>query len=138
MLRTSLMRWLVVTIGLVTLLGGLASANTERLEREGLTALSMKEGDRCLVSGILLDVNGIAFVYRGRRVTLHKDAVGVFLDDPGKYFSQLQPRGALFQKDESWSLGISWLVLGIWVTLGLACGAAPSHLALHKGRSPGF
>lgn len=122
----------------LVLSAGSATADTTLLRERGITVLGIHEGDRCLVSGILLDDTGIAFVYRGRRVTLHPDAVGVFLSRPDPYFSKLQPRGALFQEDASWSLGISWLVFGIWMTLGLASGAAASHLALRKGRSAGF
>lgn len=123
---------------LIPILCGDVSSSTELLRQKGLVALSTKDGERCLVSGILLDENDVAFIYRGRRVALHRDAIGVFIDAPSKYFSKLQPRGALFQEDETWSLGLGWLFIGVWMTLGLACGAAASHLALRRGRSPGF
>ena len=123
---------------LIPILCGDVSSSTELLRQKGLVALSTKDGERCLVSDILLDENDVAFIYRGRRVALHRDAIGVFIDAPSKYFSKLQPRGALFQEDETWSLGLGWLFIGVWMTLGLACGAAASHLALRKSRSPGF
>lgn len=113
-------------------------ASIDLLTDKGIAILNIERGDRCLVSGLLLDENGIAFIYRGRRVTLHRDATGVFLNEPDRYFSSLQPRGALFQESGAWSLELSWLLVGIWMTLGLACGAAGSHIALRKGRSPGF
>ena len=129
---------IVPVLLLIPLLYGGVSANTELLKKEGVVILSTKNGEHCLVLGVLLDENGIAFIYRGRRVTLHRDAIATFVENPSKYFSKLQPRGALFQEDETWSLGLGWLFLGVWMTLGLACGAAASHLALRKGRSPGF
>lgn len=114
------------------------AADTDLLRSQGLATEPVRVGDRCLVSGILLDSTGVVFVYRGRRVSLHQDAVGIFLKEPDVFFSKLQPRGALFQEDESFSLGLSWLFLGIWVSLGLICGAVSSHLALKRGRSAGF
>ncbi len=134
---TSLSRSILIFL-LIPLLYGEAFPNTDLLKEKGLVVLSTRDGERCLVSGILLDENGVAFIYRGRRVALHRDAIGVFTDDPTRYFSKLQPRGALFQEDETWSLGLGWLFIGVWMTLGLACGATASHLALRKGRSPGF
>lgn len=132
------LRTCLAGILMLTLMPAGVSANTDLLEREGITVLSTHEGDRCLVSGVLLDENGVAFVYRGRRVSLHKDAIGVFLAEPDRYFSRLQPKGALFQENQIWFLSVSWLFLGVWMTLGLVCGAAASHIALRKGRSPGF
>jgi len=131
-------RTLTCVFATILCLGGYAKADTSLLEEQGLVVLATHEGDQCLVSGILLDENGVAFVYRGRRVTVHEDAIGVFLGEPDTYFARLQPRGALFQEDQGWSLGLSWLFIGIWMTLGLGCGAAASHIALCKGRSAGF
>ncbi|MCH2663142.1 hypothetical protein MK139_02290 [bacterium] len=115
-----------------------APADNLELEKKGYVVLAAHEGERCLVSGILLDENGIAFIYRGRRVTLHPDAIGVFLSQPDRYFSHLKPKGALFQEHDAGSIAISWLGLGIWMTLGLICGAVGSHIAIRKGRSPGY
>ena len=137
--RTRLSRWVVYSASLLSCLVLLSSAvkpDTSALGDAELRRIPLKDGDRCLVSGILLDANGVALLFKGRRVTLHPDAVSAFLDNPSRYFSQLQPRGALFQEDQTWSLGIGWLVIGVWMSLGLACGAASSHIALQRGRSP--
>ena len=53
-------------------------ANLELLEMEGLVVLSTKDGERCLVSGVLLDKNGIAFIAEVPTVGVPK------LSAPGK------------------------------------------------------
>ncbi len=103
---------------------------------DNLVTMSIREGDRCLISGVFLsDKDGVAFLHRGRRVTVHKDAVGMFFSAPQDFFSSLQPRGALFQEDETWSLGLGWLYVGVWMCVGLASGALASHIAIRKGYS---
>ena len=97
----------------------------------------LKKGDRCLVCNVLLDENGLGFLYRGRRVTLHIQHAQTFLDNPLHYFSKLQPRGALFQEDVLRSpVNLGWLILGIWMVLGLVAAAFCTHTALRKGFPP--
>ncbi len=127
----------------ITAFLGLASAQTSApQETENLlknhTTMPIKEGDRCFVCNIPLAENGVAFLYRGRRVTVATFHVQAFFNNPLKYFSKLQPRGALFQEDvipES-PLKPGWLIFGIWITLGLVAAAFCTHTALRKGRSP--
>ncbi len=100
--------------------------------------IPIKEGDRCFVCNTPLTESGVAFLYRGRRVAVGTFHVRTFFNNPLKYFSRLQPRGALFQEDivpES-PLKPGWLVFGIWITLGLVAAAFCTHTALRKGRSP--
>lgn len=132
-----LTRFLVV-LSLFLCLSGLSVADTEMLKNRGISVLATQPGDRCLVSGILLNADGIAFIFRGRRVTLHEDAVGVFLAEPDRYFTDQQPKGGLFAESIESQLHLSWLLIGIWMILGLACGAMSSHIALRKGRSAGY
>ncbi len=105
---------------------------------ENYKQVPIKEGDRCFICNIELVDGGVAFIYRGRRVTVASFHVQQFLDAPLKYFSRLQPRGALFQEDAilerpMWS---GWLLLGIWLAVGLVSAAISTHLALRKGLPP--
>ncbi len=126
----------------VAALFNLAAANTSASQGMGdalrYEKVLLKMGDRCIVSNLLLDEHGLAFLYRGRRVTLDAAHVQTFFDQPMKYFSNLQPRGALFQEDaiRKPPKRIGWFIFGVWMTLGLTAGAFCTHLALGKGLSP--
>jgi hypothetical protein len=61
----------------------------------------------------------------------------VFLAEPARYFAAVQPRGGLFQESfAALPLRSGWVLLGIWVLLGLVAGGWNVHAALRKGLPP--
>ena len=101
--------------------------------------IPIKEGDRCFVCNTPLTESGVAFLYRGRRVAVGTFHVRTFFNNPLKYFSRLQPRGALFQEDiiPQSPLKPGWLVFGIWITLGLVAAAFCHAYSAPEGTLPG-
>ena len=95
------------------------------------------EHELCLVCAQELTAdNGLGFYYRGRRIALDSEHLETFLQAPGRYFNQLQPRGALFQEGSARQIGSVWLLLGVWVLLGLVGAAICTGVALRKGLPP--
>lgn len=106
-------------------------------EHPELKPQEVREHDRCLVcDGELQEGGGLAFLYKGRRITLDTLHLETFLQNPSAYFSELQPRGALFQESGGGHIGVGWLGLGLWMVLGLIGAAACTGLALRKGLPP--
>lgn len=122
----------------LTLLAAIATASAADLEdHPDLKPQDVYEHDRGLVCGAELAIDdGLAFLYKGRRITLDALHLEEFLRNPAAYFTDLQPRGALFQESGGGRLGRGWLYLGVWMVLGLAGAAACTGVALRKGLSP--
>lgn len=95
-------------------------------------------GEHCLVSGKPLGPDDICIIVRGRRVPLKKEALGIFLQNPEKYFAGLQPKGALYSEElqPGKTLSLGWFYFGLYVFLGLLFAALTSHTAVAKGLSP--
>lgn len=113
-------------------------ASQERSEIYGYPTVEVRPGDHCLVSGHPLGPNDVCLLINGRRVPLKKEAVDIFLKNPEKYFSKLQPKSALFTEEmgESKSLSLGWFIFGIYVLVGLIFAALTSHTSVAKGLSP--
>ena len=128
----ALILWALV----VTTEAAAAPAGRAALERTGLQPQELRPHDRCLICDGELDADdGLAFLYRGRRITLDHLHLPQFLAEPSAYFSRLQPRGALFQESGG-SMSNGWLILGVWVLLGLVGAAVCTGVALRKGLPP--
>jgi hypothetical protein len=100
------------------------------------------KGECCIVCGVALSKEDIALIVRGRRVPLSKGMVRVFLENPEKYFSRMQPKGALFQEDLSAPAGAAqagitwgWFLLGLYILTALLCGGFSGYSAISKGLS---
>lgn len=114
----------------------LLSAQKESVDTLGYNIVPLKAGDKCIVCGISLDVqNGIAILYKGRRVPLDKHELKNFLDNADKYFFKLRPSGALFSENYTFLriLSAEWFGVGIWIFLALFSAAICSTIALKKG-----
>ena len=130
--RVALILWALV----VTTEAGADASDRAPLDHAGMQPQELRQHDRCLVCDGELDADdGLAFLYRGRRITLDRLHLQEFLADPSAYFSRLQPRGALFQEGGG-SMGSGWLILGVWVVLGLVGAAVCAGVALRKGLPP--
>lgn len=102
--------------------------------------VSAKIGEHCSVCGVALTEKDVALIVRGRRVPLDKGMVDTFLNDQEKYFSEKQPKGALFQEElqapaGAAQAGISqgWFLFGLYVLAGLIGGGLSAYKAVSKG-----
>jgi hypothetical protein len=103
-----------------------------------------KPGDYCTVGNVPLDtLQDVALIVRGRRVPLHRTMVDSFMRTQEKYFSQKQPKGALFQEELSAPAGAAlggissgWFFLGLYVLVALVFGGMSGYTAVSKGLKP--
>ncbi len=128
------MRLLTVrNLFLIILLPVMASADDfgSTLKREAKSAehVPVETGDLCIVGGMELSDKDTVLMLRGRRVPVSSTGMNHFLKEPEKYFTKLQPKGALFSEENnltkpSWS----WFIFGIGVVvLLLLFGAKGTH-----------
>ncbi len=105
-----------------------------------INLVEVKEGDVCIVSGQNIGPDDVVIEHKSSRFPLKKEALPLFLANPGKYLSQKQPKGALFsiETHESKRLSKAWLILGIYILVGLIFGALTVQKALAKKYRPGL
>jgi hypothetical protein len=116
----------------------------ENLPQTPYRAVRPKPGDYCTVGKVPLDTSkDVALVVRGRRVPLHHTMVDSFLRTQEKYFSQQQPKGALFQEELSAPAGAAlggissgWFLFGLYVLVALVFGGMSGYTAVSKGLKP--
>ena len=94
--------------------------------------------DRCVVCLKLLAVGDKVYLVEGQRVGVKGMMEDQLFADPWTYIAVLKPRGGLFGGEMAPGSGISdaWLVLGMYVLLGLAFSAVCAHRALNTGQAP--
>ena len=98
---------------------------------------NLDPGERCLVCGTELDADkGLAFYYRGRPIAISTAHLKTFLEDPDRYFKHLEVRGGLFHEGSDQQMSNEWLLLGVWMLLGLVGAAICTGVALRKGLPP--
>ncbi len=103
-----------------------------------------KLGDYCTVGNVPLDtLQDVALIVRGRRVPLHRTMVDSFMRTQEKYFSQQQPKGALFQEELSAANGAAlagvtsgWFLFGLYVLVALVFAGVSGYTAVSKGLPP--
>ena len=103
-----------------------------------------KLGDYCTVGNVPLDtLQDVALIVRGRRVPLHRTMVDSFMRTQEKYFSQQQPKGALFQEELSAAKGAAlagvtsgWFLFGLYVLVALIFAGVSGYTAVSKGLPP--
>lgn len=102
--------------------------------REG----EVRTGDRCVVSGELLDPDDFVVEIRGRRIPVKAHCYEDFWKNPDKYFTGIQPRGALFNEDMHTvpRLNLAWFFFGLYVLAALIFAAVTSHAAVSRGLAP--
>lgn len=103
-----------------------------------------KPGDYCTVGNVPLDtLKDVALIVRGRRVPLHHTMVDSFMRMQEKYFSQKQPKSALFQEELNAPAGVAlggissgWFLFGLYVLAALVFGGMSGYAAVSKGLGP--
>lgn len=102
--------------------------------------VSPKKNERCIVCGVKLTEDDLALIVRGRRVPLNRTMVDSFLNNKEKYFSELQPKSALFQENLEAKEGtaqsgieLGWFLFGVYVLTALIFGGLSSYSAVSKG-----
>ncbi len=116
----------------------------ENLPQTPYRAVRPKPGDYCTVGNVPLDTSkDIALIVRGRHVPLHRTMVDSFLRAQEKYFSQQQPKGALFQEELSAPKGAAlggvssgWFLFGLYVLIALVFAGLSGYTAVSKGLPP--
>ncbi|MGH7454512.1 MAG: hypothetical protein ACRENG_24375, partial [bacterium] len=116
----------------------------ENLPQTPYPAVRPKLGDYCTVGNVPLDtLQDVALIVRGRRVPLHHTMVDSFMRTQEKYFSQKQPKSALFQEELSVPAGVAlggissgWFLFGLYVLVALVFGGMSGYTAVSKGLKP--
>ncbi len=116
----------------------------ENLPQTPYRAVRPKPGDYCTIGNVPLDtLQDVALIVRGRRVPLHHTMVDSFMRTQEKYFSQKQPKSALFQEELSAPAGAAlggvssgWFLFGLYVLVALAFAGMSGYAAVSKGLSP--
>ena len=94
--------------------------------------------DRCVVCSTLLQPGDRVYLVEGQRVGIMVVMEPRLLSDPWTYIARLKPRGGLFGGEMAPASGVSdgWLLLGVYVTLGLGFAAVCGHRAINVGQGP--
>jgi hypothetical protein len=97
----------------------------------------VRPGDRCIVCGTPLQSGDKVYLLEGQRVCVMTEMEPTLFEDPWAYIARLKPRGGLFGGETAPGQSPSdvWLLLGIYVTFGLAFAAVCAHRAVNTGRN---
>jgi len=144
-------KWLNVLIGAATLaIALLITAQTSAADAVADSTNSLGH-IKVAVQGFLkcvgcnkpmyLDSAGYALLYRGRKIPTHSFCESAVRNNPviyQTYFASLQPRGALFQENETSQAGIKagWFIFGLVVLIALLTGGLSGYAAVSKGLAP--
>ena len=99
----------------------------------------VREGvDRCVVCSTLLKAGDKVYLVEGQRVGVMDVMEAQLFSEPLTFIGRLKPRGGLFGGETAPPSGISdtWLLLGLYVTMGLAFAAVCAHRAINTGQEP--
>ncbi len=94
------------------------------------------DGEQCIVCRQAIHEGEIIEVrYKGRTFHVAASMLEKFEADPDRYFHTLQARAALFDEAamETPPMRTGWLMFGVYVLVGLVCGAGCSYIALNRG-----
>ncbi len=122
---------------LVMLVGASGQAQDRN---EGYKTVAPRAGERCLVCRAPLNETDLVLLVRGRRVPLKRAMVDSFMRDPDAFFSELQPKGALFHEspgaegsEVSVETSSSWLTFGIYAVSALLFAGLSGYRAVSRG-----
>ena len=99
----------------------------------------VREGvDRCVVCSTLLKAGDKVYLVEGQRVGIMEEMEPWLFSEPWTFIGRLKPRGGLFGGEMAPASGMSdaWLLLGIYVTMGLGFAAVCAHRAINTGQEP--
>lgn len=145
------MRWLGVLTGTATLAIALlitaqtsaADAVTDSSNSLGHIKIAVQGFLKCVGCNnpMHLDSAGYALLYRGRKIPTHSFCESAVRSNPAiyqAYFASLQPRGALFQENDSGQAGVKagWFIFGLIVLIALLTGGLSGYAAVSKGLPP--
>lgn len=116
----------------------LNSKDQLRAEVAQAVSIPLMQGDRCLVGGIPIDhQSGVGMLLRGRRVTVSKMKIEEFKQNPERYFTQLQPKAALFtEATEQLKPNMGWTIFGIVIVALVLLAGLSSAAAIRYGQDP--
>jgi hypothetical protein len=138
--------WLCLAAGLAAVLAPAAPAGQEpasgpAAREESWQVLDRRpgRGEACLVCGQRIFGEEVVEIrYRGRTFHVAAPMVAEFEADPEAYFRRLQARAALFDESavEARPVASGWLIVGLYILIGLVAGALCAYLAVGKALSP--
>jgi len=139
--KDELMKTLVKPLGFIKNIESKRMAKLYKDEKVGYVLkfkiVPAKENERCVITGFILrpDKDIVLQMKGERRIPLKRGAIKLFLENPGKYFYQHMPKGALFTEELSKTepLSLFWLYFGIYIFIGLIFGALSAQKAVEKG-----
>jgi len=107
------------------------------------SVVAAKPGEKCTVCGLDLTADDVALIVKGRRVPLNRTMVDEFMKNQERYFSDLQPKGALFQENLDSPGGTAlggvsegWFLFGLCVLVSLVFAGLSGYAAVTKGLKP--
>lgn len=116
------------------LLAGFHSAHAAERFSERLPA---RQGETCIVCNKPVGGGDIAYLARGQRAAVHmEDCEAVLLEEPGRHMAKMRPSSILFTSEAGAGIPGGWLLVGLWVLLGLFFGGLCAHRAVRLRRSP--
>ena len=137
-LRLAIVLQVAAFLLLPTLFGSDGPAGRQRYSR-----VPAKNSENCSLCGVRLTSDDVALIVRGRRVPLCLAHVETFLSNQERYFSNRQPKSALFQEDLSAAQGTAqggisqgWFLFGLLVLSALIFGGLSGYRALSMGLPP--
>jgi len=120
-------------------LAALASGQDATSSDQASGRSAPRRDEQCLVCGAFSPPDTI-LTYRGRRVTISGAmCLAAWRADPARFFARLQGRGALVDEQQinvDNRLKYTWFLGGLYVLLGLVCGALAACRAVAQGRRP--
>jgi len=90
---------------------------------------------RCIVCGIDRATAEHSELHRGTLIPVCEVCVTDYHADRARWVAEVQPRAALFHDDydERASVRYGVFLAGLWLTVGLICGAAAGGIAVQRG-----
>lgn len=107
------------------------------------TRVTPEAGERCIICDVALTAEDEVLIVRGRRVGLKQAMVDSFMNRQDEYFSNLQPKSALFQEELHAPAGavlggirFGWFLFGAYVLVALIFSGLSGYTAISKGLPP--
>jgi len=119
----------------------LPTRTSDELKIDGVVVgkrVESKPGETCLVCKEPIHERDATYLVNGQRVPMHAGKCEeAFKAKPKVWLARTKPRGAFLDAASAHlELSNAWLLIGLYVLVGLVFSALAAHRAFHVGRSP--